>query len=144
MKVNLFTQTRLAPKFAKESIASLLKTIVRVEQRKADIINVVLVDDDYLLEVNRKYLNHNYKTDVIAFDLNDGGTIDGEIYVSVDRAKVQAKRYRVNLYQEVLRLIIHGTLHLAGWEDTTRAEKLKMRKRENEYIERFYRRRRRR
>ena len=144
MKVNLFTQTRLAPKFTKESIASLLKTIVRVEQRKADIINVVLVDDDYLLEVNRKYLNHNYKTDVIAFDLNDGGTIDGEIYVSVDRAKVQAKRYRVNLYQEVLRLIIHGTLHLAGWEDTTRAEKLKMRKRENEYIERFYRRRRRR
>jgi len=144
VKVNLFTQTRLAPKFAKESIASLLKTIVRVEQRKADIINVVLVDDDYLLEVNRKYLNHNYKTDVIAFDLNDGGTIDGEIYVSVDRAKVQAKRYRVNLYQEVLRLIIHGTLHLAGWEDTTRAEKLKMRKRENEYIERFYRRRRRR
>ena len=111
------------------------------EGKKSDNISIVLVDDDYLLRVNRKFLNHDYRTDVISFDLGEDEIIDGEIYVSVDRAGVQARRYKTSIEREVLRLIIHGILHLSGWDDTTRSQKLRMRKRENEFIKAFYRKR---
>ena len=102
------------------------------------MISLVLVDDVYLLEVNKKFLNHNYRTDVISFDLADGGAIEGEIYISVDRARIQARRYKVSLEKEVLRLMVHGILHLCGWDDATRSQKLRMRKRENTFIEPFF------
>ncbi len=138
MKVNLFVNHTLAPKFERGRISAFVRGIVRDEKKNADSINVVLVDDDYLLDVNKKFLNHNYRTDVISFDLNSGSDIEGEIYVSVDRARVQARRYKVPVSREVLRLIVHGVLHLTGWEDRTRSEKLRMRKRENVFIERFF------
>ena len=137
MKVSLFVNHTFAPKIERGRLSALAREIVHNEDKKADSINVVLVDDDYLLDVNKKFLNHNYKTDVISFDLNAGGNIEGEIYVSMDRARAQARRYKVSLDSEVLRLIVHGILHLTGWEDKTRSEKLRMRRRENIYIERF-------
>ncbi len=138
MKVNLFVRHPRAPKIERVRIAALAREIVREEKRIARSITVVLVDDEYLLDVNRKFLNHNYKTDVIAFDLDEGLDIEGEIYVSVDRARVQARRYKVSTKEEIVRLIVHGILHLAGWEDKTRSEKLRMRKRENRYIGTFF------
>jgi probable rRNA maturation factor len=116
----------------------IVRKIVREAHKKADSISVVLVSDDFLLDINKRFLNHNYKTDVISFDLGDDGTIDGEIYISVDRAKVQAKRYKVPLETEIVRLIFHGTLHLVGLKDRTRSEKLLMRKQENILIEKYY------
>ncbi len=142
MKVDLFVNHPRAPILGRGRIALLVREIIREEKKNAQSISIVLVDDGYLLDINRKYLNHNYKTDVISFDLNAGGDIEGEVYVSVDRACVQAKRYRVSVENEILRLIVHGILHLAGWEDKTRSEKLRMRKRENAFIERFFRERR--
>ena len=112
--------------------------ILEEEKKAADMISLVLVDDVYLLEVNKKFLNHNYRTDVISFDLADGGAIEGEIYISVDRARIQARRYKVSLEKEVLRLMVHGILHLCGWDDATRSQKLRMRKRENTFIEPFF------
>ena len=138
MKVSLFVNHTPAPKIERAKLAVLIREIIHDEKKRADSVNVVLVDDDYLLEVNKNFLNHNYKTDVISFDLNGDGEIDGEIYVSVERALVQARRYKVQVEREVLRLIIHGILHLTGWQDKTRSEKLRMRKRENEFIERFF------
>jgi probable rRNA maturation factor len=138
VKVNLFVNSSHAPKLPRGSVGALIREIVRDEKKNADSINVVLVDDDYLLDVNKKFLKHDYRTDVISFDLNGDGDIDGEIYVSVDRAMVQSRRYKVPLEKEVLRLIVHGTLHLTGWEDGTRSEKLRMRRRENVFIERFF------
>jgi len=120
-------------------LGTLIRRIIRDEDKNADSICVVLSSDDYLSDINRKFLNHNYRTDVISFDLSESDLIDGEIYVSIDRAKVQARRYRVPLEREILRLIIHGTLHLAGLNDKTRSEKLRMRKRENIFIQHFYR-----
>ncbi|MCL4511021.1 MAG: rRNA maturation RNase YbeY [Bacteroidetes bacterium] len=134
MKIQLLVNYDRAPKFRRRTLAVLIRQIIREERREADSINVVLVDDDYLLDVNRKFLNHDYKTDVISFDLSENKRIDGEIYISVDRAKVQARRYKVSLEREVLRLIVHGVLHLAGWDDKTRSQKLLMRKRENVFI----------
>ena len=128
-----------APKLERDRIAVLVHRIVRDGRKNADIINVILVNDNYLLDVNRKFLNHAYKTDVISFDLGESEIIDGEIYISVDRAKVQARRYKIPMEREILRLIIHGTLHLVGLEDKTRSEKLRMRKYENTFIQDFYR-----
>jgi probable rRNA maturation factor len=138
VKVSLFVNHTPAPKIERAKLAVLIREIIRDEKKRAGSINVVLVDDDYLLEVNRKFLNHNYKTDVISFDLDGDGEIEGEIYVSLERAIVQARRYKVAIEKEVLRLIVHGVLHLTGWQDKTRAEKLRMRKRENVFIERFF------
>ena len=139
MKFNLFVNYDPAPKLERDRIAVLVRRIVRDNRKNADIINVILVNDNYLSDVNRKFLNHTYKTDVISFDLGESEIIDGEIYISVDRAKVQARRYKIPLEREILRLIIHGALHLVGLEDKTPSEKLRMRKRENTFIQDFYR-----
>lgn len=138
MKVNLFINHPRAPQLDRRQISTLVREIIREEGRSAGSISVILVDDEYLLDVNRKYLNHNYKTDVIAFDLDEGESIEGEIYVSVDRARVQARRYKVSVEKEIMRLAVHGILHLAGWEDKSRSEKLRMRRRENAFLERFF------
>lgn len=135
MNVNLFVNYPHAPKLERGRLALLARRIIKDEKKKAKSMNLVLVDDDYLLDVNRKFLKHNYRTDVISFDLGEGGDIEGEIYVSVDRARVQARRYKVSIEKEIVRLIVHGILHLTGWEDATRAQKLRMRKRENAFIE---------
>ncbi len=139
MKFKLFVNHDRAPKLERGRIATFVRQIIRDEKKKADSINVVLVSDDYLLDVNRKFLNHNYRTDVISFDLSENEIIDGEVYVSVDRAKAQARRYKIPLEMEILRLIVHGILHLTGLDDKTRSEKLLMRKRENMFIQQFYR-----
>ncbi len=139
----MFVNHDRAPKLERGEIAVLVRRIIRDERKKADSINVVLVSDDYLLDVNRKFLSHNYRTDVIAFDLSENEIIDGEVYVSVDCAKAQAKRFKIPLKAEILRLIVHGIFHLTGLDDRTRDEKLSMRKRENECIQEFYRMRRR-
>ncbi len=138
MKVSLFVNHPHAPKIDRRKLSAVVKEVIREEGKSVDNINVVLVEDDYLLEVNRKFLKHDYRTDVISFSLETEGPIDGEVYVSVDRARVQARRYKIPAVREIVRLIVHGVLHLAGWEDGTRAEKLRMRKRENVFIERFF------
>ncbi len=138
MKINLFVDYPRAPKFDRVRLAALVRRVLKEEKKTADSINLVLVDDEYLLGVNRKFLSHNYRTDVISFDLADTGRIDGEIYVSVDRARVQARRYKVPVEKEVLRLMVHGVLHLCGWDDKTRSEKLRMRRRENTFIGPFF------
>ncbi len=141
MKIRLFKNHTLSPEFERGKVAALIRQIIREEHKAADNINVVLVDDDYLLGINRKFLMHEYKTDVVSFDLSEVAAIDGEVYVSIDRAIAQARRYKVTVKEEVLRLIVHGVLHLAGWDDTTRSEKLRMRKRENALIRQFFMRR---
>jgi conserved hypothetical protein TIGR00043 len=123
-----------APKFRQALLSKLASQIFKQEDCSAEKITLVLTDDNFLLDLNRRFLHHDYKTDVISFNLGERGIIDGEIYVSVDRARVQAKRYKVTTKAEVLRLIIHGILHLTGWDDKTRSQKLRMRRRENEYI----------
>ncbi len=138
MKLRIFAEHERAPKFRQGAISVLVRRISQGEGAVFNTVNVVLSDDNYLRQVNRKFLNHDYTTDVISFDLGENGIIDGEIYISVDRARIQAKRYRISLEREILRLIVHGVLHLSGWDDATRSQKLRMRKRENVFIRAFY------
>ena len=100
--------------------------------KKADIL-IVLCDDIYIRELNKKYLKHDFPTDVLAFTLGED-TIEGEIYVSYERAKEQAEEYKVSLTNELLRLAVHGALHLVGYDDKTKKQKELMFQLESSYI----------
>lgn len=91
--------------------------------------------DDHLLEINKEYLQHNYYTDIITFDLSDGASsIEGDIYISVDRVKENAKNMGVSTRMELMRVMVHGLLHLMGYKDKTPGQKSKMRKQEDLYL----------
>jgi rRNA maturation RNase YbeY len=98
-------------------------------------IDYVFCDDEYLLEINKKSLNHDYYTDIITFDYNEGNCIESEIYISTDRVKENANTFEQTFHGELNRVIIHGALHLVGFKDKTKKEKEKMRAMETQYLD---------
>jgi rRNA maturation RNase YbeY len=96
-------------------------------------VSVVFVGSRFIRRINRRYLQHDYVTDVIAFPLGEGKEtpLEGEIYVNLDRARSQAREYKVPFSEETRRLLIHGTLHLLGYADSTSRKKTIMTQREN-------------
>jgi rRNA maturation RNase YbeY len=97
-------------------------------------INIVITDDIKLREINREFLEHDYFTDVITFNYNEMKTLNGEIYISIDRVKDNAMIYDVGSSLEMSRVIIHGILHLLGMDDKTEDEKKLMRKEEDLWL----------
>jgi rRNA maturation RNase YbeY len=97
-------------------------------------ITIVLSGNKLVRALNKKYLRHDYNTDVLAFSFGTGTTIDGEVYINVERARIQAKEFGASFGEEVARLVIHGTLHLVGYDDTTKREQEQMRTREDLYL----------
>ena len=96
---------------------------------------IIFTSDDFLRKMKKKYFNMDVYTDVITFNLEEESeSLDGEIYISAQRALENAKKYHVNWKDEILRLVIHGSLHLMGYNDETEEEKEKMTSLENKYI----------
>jgi rRNA maturation RNase YbeY len=116
--------------------SSLLKLFKR-EKKQAGEIQYIFCSDEYLLEMNRQFLQHDYFTDIITFDLSSSDVIDAEIYISIDRVKDNAKSFGVSYNQEIKRVIIHGALHLCGYRDKTKGEITLMREKESEYLRIF-------
>lgn len=114
----------------------LLRTLTTAEGFSIDNLSIVFVSDEYLYELNLKYLNHDYYTDIITFDYstNSSKAINGELYISIDRAKDNAKKINVTVQAEVKRLIIHGLLHLCGYEDANTQAKQAMTQKEDFYL----------
>jgi rRNA maturation RNase YbeY len=105
------------------------------EKHKLGALNFIFTSDDILFELNQQYLGHKTLTDIITFDLSESKTkIEGDIYISIDRARENASSFNVTIGKEVLRLIIHGVLHLVGYKDKTREEKDGMRAKEDYYL----------
>ena len=117
----------------KSGIAAGVERALRGEKIRSAQVNVILVDDEELLRMNREHLRHDYYTDVITFTIEEK-PLEGEIYISLDRAREQAGEYRVGVYEEVTRLAIHGALHLAGYDDATEGERERMRGLEDRYL----------
>ncbi len=132
--VKILVQHPNPPKLKKRILSALSKTVIESEGFDVDSVNVVLTDNPYILDINSKYLNHQYETDVISFRLNEGKTVEGEIYISLDVAAVQAKEYKVEFENELARLVAHGTLHLCGYDDQSDTEKKQMTSKENIYL----------
>ena len=132
---NFFSENKNFKISNKKEIRALLKKICKKENKKISFINCVFCSDNRLLEINKKYLNHTYLTDVVTFDFTiNKKNIEGDIYISIDRVKENAKKYKETFKKELLRVIIHGLLHLIGFLDKTKEEKNTMTLKENEYL----------
>ena len=103
-------------------------------QRIPGDLSIIFTSNEQIKLMNQEYLNHNYFTDVITFDYSLESTIAGDIFISVDQIRLNAKKYSVSIEDELRRVMIHGVLHLMGYEDTSVEEKELMRKKENEAL----------
>lgn len=98
-------------------------------------LNYIFCDDDYLLEINKQYLDHDYFTDIITFDNSEeDNVIEGDIYISVDRVRENAATFHADFETEMRRVLIHGLLHLMGYDDTDEKLKAAMRAKEDQYL----------
>lgn len=101
-------------------------------------LNYIFCSDEYLLEINRQYLDHDYFTDIITFDNSEEDKqLEGDIYISVDRVRDNAETFHTDFDSEMRRVLIHGLLHLVGYEDSSEALKTAMRAKEDEYLRLF-------
>lgn len=104
------------------------------EGLKPGEICIIFVNDEYLLEVNKQYLERDYFTDVIAFEYSDKGSVSGDIFISVERVSENADQLNVSFDDEIKRVIIHGLLHLCGYRDATDEERREIRTKEDYYL----------
>lgn len=120
-------------------IKKLINTISLDQGRKIENLSIVFTTDEYLLDLNRKFLSHDYYTDILTFDYSvvDSPFINGELFISIERAGENAKQHNVSIDNEILRLIIHGTLHLLGYQDKSKTEKNIMTLKENHFLQIF-------
>jgi rRNA maturation RNase YbeY len=126
------TNFRLKPV---RSTKSWIKEVVEREGKVLGSLNYVFCTDGVLSRMNAQYLNHNTLTDIITFNMSELSlTIEGEIYISIDRVKENAIKFKVPFGQELQRVMIHGVLHLIGYGDKTAGQKIIMRKKEDAYL----------
>ena len=116
------------------AVAACIKAIAAEESRKVGDITFVFCDDNHLLKINKEFLDHDTYTDIITFDYSCGNEMISEIYVSTTRVEENAKKYKQTFENEIHRVIIHGVLHLCGYNDKTEEEKQIMRDKENHYL----------
>ena len=120
-------------------IVKIIEKVIRENKRIPGDLYFIITRDNELIKINREFLNRDYYTDVIAFDYGDGKEVNGEIYISRDTVKRNANNYKVSLRNEMLRVILHGTLHLCGYKDQRNDEKEKMRREEDRWLKEIYR-----
>ena len=119
-----------------EQVIMVLKSMAEQESAPLRELNYILCSDDYLLEMNRQHLDHDYYTDVITFP-HLQGNICGDVYVSTDRVAENARKSNINFETELLRVMLHGALHLAGYQDGNDEQKVQMRTKEDAYLALF-------
>lgn len=107
-----------------------IQQTVASESKKTGDINIIFCSDEYLLDVNKQYLNHDYYTDIITFNYNTD-KINGDLFISLDRVADNANQNNVPRETELLRVIIHGVLHLLGYNDKTAKEEKEIRAKED-------------
>ena len=122
----------------KRKISQWLTQVAAREGKKTGYLNFIFVSEEIILDINKKYLHHHHYTDVITFDYSAGNTISGEMYISVDTVRANANEYCVDFRNELLRVMVHGVLHLCGYKDHTDSERKEMRDKENRMLNLFY------
>ena len=117
-----------------ENLKNWIENIIVSEGKKLGEINYIFCDDEYLLQVNKEYLHHDYYTDIITFDYVKGKTISGDIFVSLPRIFDNAETLSKDFDSEFFRVLAHGILHLCGYKDKTDEEISEMRNKEDYYL----------
>lgn len=118
----------------------IVEKIIRSGDKVPGDLNFIITDDEDLRKINTRYLNHDYFTDVIAFNYTEGNVVNGEVYISIETVKINSRNYKVSLKTELIRVMIHGVLHLIGYEDGNEEEKMIIRKIEDKWLGEFERR----
>ena len=111
-----------------------ITTTITEENYQTDYVDYIFCDDNYLGKINYKYLKHKTLTDIITFNYNDGNLISGDIFISIERVRENANAYSDSFRNELHRVMIHGVLHLCGYNDKTNDEKAIMRQKEDYYL----------
>ena len=111
-----------------------IRHVVKVEGRQLDTLTFIYCSDDYLRNINLKYLKINNITDVIAFGYDESTLISGDVFISVDRVRENASYYGASFHHELKRVMVHGLLHLLGYRDKEKADKVQMTEREDLYL----------
>ena len=119
---------------SEETISSWITNTISSELYKLEEINYVFCDDEYLHKLNIEFLNHDTLTDIISFDYSIGKIIQGDVFISIERVKDNAKDFNVTFEEELNRVIIHGVLHYCGYKDKLEDDAILMRKMENLYL----------
>jgi len=122
---------------SKRNLKEALKNLTTEEGKVLKDLSIVFTDDEYLLEVNKQYLNHDYFTDVITFDYSSFPEVSGDVMISLDRVKENAQSLNQRFELEFYRVVFHGVLHLCGYKDKTEADTKLMRCKEDFYINKF-------
>lgn len=129
------TQNVSMPTIVTETITAWVHCVAASYEREVGDIAYVFVDDERILEVNRRFLQHDYYTDIITFDYSHGQTISGDLFISLDTVRSNAHELGVDYDDELYRVIIHGILHLCGLKDKAPGEREQMEAAENKALE---------
>ena len=125
------------PALQKQKINNWIKDTAAGYEKKVGDIAYIFCSDERILEINKQYLNHDYVTDIITFDYSEGSIISGDIFISVDTVQSNSAEFGVSFETELLRILIHGILHLCGQDDKTPELRTEMTKKENSALEKY-------
>lgn len=122
------------PNIVEAEVSAWVKSTAATYNKIVGDINYIFVDDETMLDINRRFIGHDYYTDHIGFDYSEDGALSGDIYISLDTVKTNAEKFGATFDEELRRVIIHGLLHLCGLLDKTDEERQQMQKAEDKAL----------
>ena len=136
--VNFFSADKKLHFVSKRELKAFLNELFANESKKISRLDYIFCSDSFLLDINRRFLNHDFYTDIITFDLSDTkNEIVAEIYISLDRVKENARKLETKYRNEILRVVFHGALHLCDYKDKSQKQIKEIRQKEDFYIKQF-------
>lgn len=121
-----------------ELFSQWIETVIQSEGKSLGEVSYIFCNDDYLLDINQQYLQHDTLTDIISFDYTEGDVISGDIFISIDRVQDNADDFKTGFKDELKRVMIHGILHYCGYKDKSESDEVIMRSKEEEKIKMFH------
>ena len=138
-KVRFFSNDVQTSLRNRSTLKEFIESIFKKENKRLDFINYIFCSDKNLLTINKKFLNHDFYTDVITFNLSENNQhISAEVYVSIDRVRDNAKKIGTSINSELHRVLFHAALHLCGYDDKKKIEIERMRRKEEELLAKYF------